>query len=174
MASGIIAWHEFDWQSFATLATGLSAVIAATLVGLRQTDIQHRQTKVQEDALRLELFEKRYLVFQKAEQFLREIVQEANDPKIETQHNFRVAIGESRFLFKPEVKEGLNEIWLKWSEFHVLKRTMNHTFETQGHYGAGNPEKESVALIWLLERMTSLPDLFQELKLGDIGRGLAE
>ena len=106
MASGIIAWHEFDWQSFATLATGLSAVIAATLVGLRQTDIQHRQTKVQEDALRLELFEKRYLVFQKAEQFLREIVQEANDPKIETQHNFRVAIGESRFLFKPEVKEG--------------------------------------------------------------------
>ena len=43
---------------------------------------------------------------------------------------------------------------------------MNHLFETQGHYGDGNPEREGVEFEWFSERFSSLPQLFDELNLG--------
>jgi hypothetical protein len=38
-----IAWTQFSWEAFATLATGLAAVVAALVVGWRQTGIAGRQ-----------------------------------------------------------------------------------------------------------------------------------
>jgi hypothetical protein len=158
MDAGPINWRAFDWQSFATLTTGFFAVVAAYLIGHRQTDIQRRQAKIQEAALRWDLFDRRYKVFERSEQFLREIVQHANDPSPETQRDFVLAMGESRFLFEPKVREGLDEIWTNWAQYHALRVTMKHLFQTEHHYGDGNPEKDRKALEWFMSRFTSLPD----------------
>ena len=166
MCSGLIDWCAFDWQSFATLVSGLAAVSAAFWVGLRQADIQKRQTKIQETALRSDLFDRRFKVFERAEQFLREIIQHADDPSQETQREFQMAMGESRFLFKQDVRLGLKEIWDKWAGFHALKMNMKHSFLTTGHYGDGNTERDAIALTWFFDRFTNLSELFDELMLG--------
>ena len=168
MSGDLVDWHAFDWQSFSTLMTGGLAVLAAYVVGRRQTEIQSRQANIQEAALRSDLFDRRYKVFERAEQFLREILQHADDPSPETQRDFVVAMGESRFLFGRPVRDGLDVIWKRWAGFHALKVTMNHLFERQGHYGEGNPEKERVELEWFMEQFSSLPHLFDELQLGQM------
>lgn len=153
MCGGPIYWCAFDWQSFSTLMTGGLAVLAAFVVGLKQTGIQHRQTKIQEAMLRSDLFDRRYKVFERAEQFIREILQSADDPSPEAQRDFIIAIGESRFLFEPRVKDGLDEIYGKWADFHALKASEQ------------NPKNELIAQKWFYERFRSLPDLFDEMKL---------
>lgn len=94
-----------------------------------------------------------------------EILQTARPPSNETEREFIVAKGQARFLFAVRVQGGLDDIWRKSVEFQALKATMSHTFNTQGHYGDGNPERERVALEWFIERFRTLPDLFDELKL---------
>jgi hypothetical protein len=69
-SSGHIYWSAFDWQAFATLATGLAAVAGAVWIGLKQTEIsantrnlqQENATadlKFREQNFRLDLFERR-------------------------------------------------------------------------------------------------------------------
>jgi hypothetical protein len=167
-----IAWCDFGWEAFATLVTGLAAVLAAFVVGWRQgsiqkvqAEIQERQTELQETELRSDLFDRRYRVFERAERFLTEIIRNANDPETETQQEYIIAVGESRFLFHQDVRDGLDQIWAKWTEFHVLKNTMRHMFENHGHYGDGNPDSEYQLLVWFVERRSTLHDLFDELRL---------
>jgi hypothetical protein len=152
MCSGLIEWSAFDWPSFATLMTGGFAVLAAYLVGRRQTDIQSRQADIQEAMLRSDLFDRRYNVFERAERFIREILQKADDPSPETQREFLIAMGEARFLFSPKVREGLDEIWRKQTQHHLHRVTAEH-------------EKEHVVFQWLAARFTNLPELFDEMKL---------
>lgn len=163
-----VYWQQFTWEAFATLTTGILAVAAAYRVGRKQADIQLRQAKIQESALRSDLFERRYKVFEKAEQFIREIIQHADDPTAQTQQEFLVAMGEARFLFSPKVRGELEEIWKRWAGFHALKVTMNHLHRTEGHYGDGNPERERIELDWFVQRSSALPNVFDELQLGGV------
>lgn len=48
----------------------------------------------------------------------------------------------------------------------MLTRIMKSTFDREGHYGKGNPEKEREALDAISESFRNLPDLFGEMKLG--------
>lgn len=165
MCSSGIAWCSFTWEAFATLVTGVLAVGAAYWVGRRQTEIQNRQANIQEAGLRSDLFDRRYRVFERTEQFIREIIQ-SDEPSPGTQRDFVLAIGESRFLFNESVKSGLDEIWKNSVEFHALNKVMEQSYLTQGHYGDGNPEKRCVASVWFGERFFTLPDMFEELRLG--------
>lgn len=172
MCSGTIAWCDFTWEAFATLITGLSAVGGAVWVGSRQViiqqkqaEIQLRQTQLQEAELRSELFDRRYRVYERVKKFMTEILQKADDPEEITQREYLVAMGESRFLFHDNVRQGLDEIWENWTKFHVLKVTMKRTYDLEGHYGEGNPDREYEALKWFNERFKTLPELFDELRL---------
>ncbi len=49
----------FSWEAFASLSTGIAAVLAACYVALRQSDIQLRQTKLIENELKIQLLEAR-------------------------------------------------------------------------------------------------------------------
>lgn len=168
MCTGAIAWCDFTWEAFATLITGLSAVIGAIFIGFRQveiqrhqTEIQLRQTRLQEAELRADLFDRRYRVFERAEKFLAEILRRGDDPSPETQAEFSVATGEARFLFGPDVTDGLDEIWTQWSQYHlnlVVERSGNPPEE-------GYPQKQMQLWQWFVERFKSLPELFDELRL---------
>jgi hypothetical protein len=163
--AGWIDWCGFTWEAFATLATGLAAVSAAVVVGRKQAEIQMVQAGLQSMALKSDLFDRRYSVFERAERFLQEAIRLGSEQPGTAGQDFLVAMGESRFLFEPAVELGLREIWAKWCEFQGLKAAMKSTFASEGHYGDGNPAKESAALMLFAERLTSLPELFAEMRL---------
>lgn len=163
----MIDWEAFTWEAFATLATGGAAVVAAYKVGKRQIDIQARQTSLQEIALRSSLFDKRYLVFENTRAFLGYILREANSPDPETERQFIVSIGESRFLFESAVHDALDEIWKKSIDYHALKQTMAASFRQHGHHGDGNPAREQEMFSWFSEKFKALPSIFHQLNLGN-------
>ncbi len=104
--------------------------------------------------LRSDLFDRRYKVFERAEQFLLEIEREAKDPSRETIRDYVIAMGEAKFLFNQKVCEGLDEIWDKWAALHGIRGN---------NYDA---ENESILLNWVHNRLQTLPHIFDELRLG--------
>jgi hypothetical protein len=115
----VINWHEFDWQSFSTLATGLAAVIGAVVVGLRQAKITERQANIQERQvaleamnLKAELFERRLSIYNAALDFLGLIINlDENSPRLIVENKgFFSKVRESHFLFRPEVAQSLERI----------------------------------------------------------------
>ena len=80
----MIDWTGFTWEAFAALVTGLAAVVAAVIVGLRQagiqlaqarisskqTDILNKQVQLEELKLRNELFDRRFDIYQKSQAFI--------------------------------------------------------------------------------------------------------
>lgn len=169
------------WDAIATFVTGLGAVSGAVVVGLRQVgitreqtaiaarqaDILGEQTKLEKLSFHETMFDRRMEVYDGAHAFLSSIIQHATPPSHELERTFVGALQRSRFLYRPAVYEALSEIWKKGCEFRALKATMDHTYETQGHYGDGNPDKEAETLQWFWGRTENLPELFgDELQLG--------
>lgn len=171
-----IDWSAFTWEAFATLATGAMAVAGAVWVGLRQVGIAHQQveigakqtaimeqqTHLGELTLRHDLFERRTSVYQAVNAFLAHVMRHADYPERDIEAAFVQAMLNSRFLFPERVYEGLQEIWEHMLSFRALKSTMKATYEAEGHYGDGNPEREEQQLLWLVERLQTLPNLFGE------------
>jgi hypothetical protein len=160
-----VYWSEFSWEAFATLATGLAAVVAAYLIGRRQVQIQQAQTYLQERSLRFQLLDRRYSVFDRAEALLLEIVRTGHGPSRECERSFLIAKGEARFLFDTAVLIGLDEIWEKSVEYDALCRKMETIYREHGHYGEGNPRRKLDQITWISNRLATLPKLFDSMKL---------
>jgi hypothetical protein len=167
-----LALAKLDWQALATLLTGVLAVGGAILIGLRQlritrrqTEIAERQTRFAELSLRHQIFDKRMRVYDRVTLFLGMIIREGAYP-VQLEADFLSALGASRFLFPAATYENLRTVWERAMAFRLLKNQMQKAFETEGHYGEGNPEQEEAALNWFHEQLESLPDLFgDELRL---------
>jgi hypothetical protein len=159
-----IAWCAFSWEAFATLVTGVSAVAGAVWVANGQMKIQKKQTNIQAQALRSDLFERRYRVFDETEKLLREVIN-TGSPNHDASQPFRAAKGEAHFLFDESVVSGLDEIWRKICEYQVLITNMNSNYQSAGNYGDGNPDKKENALLWFSDRLNTLPKLFHVMKL---------
>ena len=166
MCDGLIDWCAFTWEAFATLMTGFLAVGGAFLIGLRQMKIQAKQVELQDLALRSDLFERRYSVYERVREFTILAMSIVENQDRETEQHFLIARGEAKFLFDDAVVSGVDEIWAKKCELDALTGEMNHIYATEGHYGADNPERKLVALNWFDKRLKSLPELFHEMKLG--------
>ena len=79
-----------------------------------------------------------------------------------------VAHIEAEYLFAPRVYGQLRDVWKKSCEFFALKSIMQHSYDTTGSYGDGNPAKERDFLLWLSDQLAHLSDLFgDELKMAD-------
>lgn len=168
-----IHWAAFDWQSFATLATGTLAVGAAFLVGKRQIAISEkqaalleRQTRLEEISIRGELFDKRYTVFERARDYVMHVIHHAEVAEGEVRNSFLMAMNESRFLFAPSVHSKLEEIWDEAGKLAVLKAEMRSIYQKHGHYGDGNPHRELELLTKFDDYRRSLANVFEEMKLG--------
>ena len=166
MCSGLINWCGFTWEAFATLVTGFLAVGGAFLIGRRQMKIQGKQVELQDLALKSDLFERRYAVYERVRKFTIQAMSISEHQDRESEQQFLSARGEAEFLFDNEVISGIHEIWVKKCALDAVVGNMNHLYATEGHYGVDNPQKKADALIWFGQRLTSLPDLFHEMKLG--------
>ena len=167
-----IAWSDFSWEAFATLATGLAAVIAAWNLGRKQIEIQKAQVDLQRLTLRSELFDRRYKLYEATRIFLFNIYKCKGDEQLswtaDWTQNFLRALQESRILFSSGVFLGMDEIWRNAVDFSALQNEMARIYRKDGHYGDGNPARQSDGMIWFGERMDTLPDLFEELNLGTL------
>ena len=162
-----INWSAFDWQSFATLATGALAVGGAVIVGLRQLRIAERQnailtkqTDLAELTLRHDLFDRRAAIYDAASDYLGAILVHAAPPDQATDHAYIVAKRQAKLIFRPEVEARLDEIWRRGCAFRALHSVSRATYEREGHYGDGNPEREAAALTRFHEDIEGLVDLF--------------
>jgi hypothetical protein len=175
-----IDWNAFTWEAFSTLATGLAAVLAAIVIGLRQAGIAHRQAEIADqqrkilgqqadtDSARLkgELFEKRFAVYEGVKSFLSAIVREGGDPGGIYAQGFLVALDQSRFLYRAQVSDDLQEIWEECCKGFANKSEMKASYDRMGDYGKERIDKEYKFALWAYDRLTKLSDLFgDELKL---------
>ena len=161
-----IAWSSFSWEAFATLVTGLAAVVAAFVLGRTQIAIQKKQTDIQAQSLRSDLFDRRYDVFDRTEKFIFKIVNSADYPPRETEWDFFLAMGQARFLFSKEVVSGLEEIRKNCSSYQASNSMMDRKQKITGRFDEEDVKRETDARSWFSERLKSLPELFDEMKLG--------
>jgi hypothetical protein len=116
----------FTWDTLAqmlgagaTLATGALAVFAAWWVGSRQskimaeqTAIALRQTEIEHQGLRAELFDRRMQVYEATVRWLQDIWANGNAPKGDLHANYIWAMEKAKFLFRPAVAEQMEE-WFR-------------------------------------------------------------
>lgn len=174
-----IDWDGFTWEAFATILTGVLAVVAALIVGVRQggitsrqTDILESQSKLAELSLRHDLFERRYGVYVDVRDFLTYIVQQADYPHRDAEHperdletKFFQAIGLSRFYFGSGVTERLRAIQSKCASYAIVRRAIEDP-SNRDHYAA-NAIRENDLFEEIYELLKGLPDLFGDaLRLG--------
>jgi hypothetical protein len=170
-----IVWSAFSWEAFATLATGLAAVIAASIIGWRQTGIQTRQTEILEQqalaqslALKVELFDRRYSVYDMVKEHLGSMLNDGRIPNDETTRNFHIAMGEAKLLFSDEVSSGLSEIWKLSCELDEAVSQMTQSYSNSGDNGVENSRRKSELGRKLNSRLQTLPELFAEMSLKQI------
>ncbi|VWX51777.1 hypothetical protein [Novosphingobium sp. 9U] len=185
--TGLIAWHSFTWDAFATLAgavatlvAGIAAVIAAVIIGKRQmkisekqtaisdrqTRILERQTQLAELTLRSELYERRVEVYSATDAFLTEIMMVADRPSLEVQRRFLIAREAARFLFASEVEAALNEINTKAHLLFVSRRAIADMNAGRRPINDDYISREEKQMDWLVARHGALAEIFgQELSL---------
>lgn len=97
----MVDWSSFSWEAFATLATGLAAVIAAVVVAKRQLRIIDRQALLQELELRNALFDRRAQAYNSIRRYIGHIVYSgsAKRPDFDIYVPFHEAVESIRFLF---------------------------------------------------------------------------
>lgn len=176
-----------DWtaEAIATLTTGILAVGGAIYVGNKQADIQDRQAGIAERqtkildrqaalaelTLRRELFRDRHAIYEATNAFLLEVlVQGFRGKRISespVERDFIQAKDRARFLFRPSVHAGLQELWDKFVQGSVLDVQIDNMTEHGTDTAAHRNERHEIEE-WLNERFRTLGDLFgNELSLSD-------
>lgn len=169
----MINWQSFSWEAFAALVTGLSAVIGATLVGLRQAKILDRQAKFGRLSYNHALFERRLAIFEAREALifqgldLNQRFHEDAEPGV--RERFIRAHKEARWILGPSVHKDMQKIldtYLRY--FHIAERWRGREKTVFDH-----AEEKALRKI-LAEKAKDLPVEFEQaLRLDetlDVGR----
>lgn len=167
--------YSFTWEAFATLATGFAAVVAAMIVGLRQTKILDRQVALAETDQRIALFERRFKIYDDANLFMNHMIQFAGFPPKPIEDRFRASALEARLLFKTKVHDDLWAIYKRTLQYDVLKKKMAADFAANMRFDPADINKELVENVWLSDTLTNLLNVFgDELKLGEPAKKAAK
>jgi len=133
--------------------------IATFIVGLAVAFIAFQQWKVARHKLRLDLFEKRYKVYEAARQFLAVLISRA-DFGVEDLHAFNLGTMDAVLLFPERIKAHLDEI----RKHAVNMRTSQKLFETLpiGPNRSEHVQRAHDDMKWLDDALLGLPDTFSE------------
>lgn len=106
----------FTWEAFTSLATGFAAVIAALIVGLKQTAISRHQTDIlnlqaelEKNAQKIALYERRMEAFYTVSEFS-EILKIGERPKHEEMGRFTHAAIQTYYLFDGKVVDCVHRL----------------------------------------------------------------
>jgi hypothetical protein len=109
------------------LVKGLPAAVVALIIGLIAAGIAYRQYKVAQAKLKLDLFERRFVIFHKTWEILSETATKGT-----REHNYGLAtpfnnfLPEAAFLFGPDVEKYLDNTATKWTELYGIEGDTNN------------------------------------------------
>jgi hypothetical protein len=133
----MIHWNQFDWQSFATLITGLSAVCGATLIGLKQM-------RLGEASLKAELFDRRMscysAIVQYVEYVLSHDVDEVKSPK-DYPKSYINQYSSAVFLFSESTMNVIREIDYKGNRYVTAVKLIHDAREFSEMFSEGELDK---------------------------------
>lgn len=183
------------WAAIIGLAGGVLALTGAVMVGLRQTAIMHRQTdlqraiadraaEIEESKIRVELFSKRFVIFEATQKFVEHVhktgwlpgktphlSQDWNNRDAAITLAFFEAIETSKILFRDGVHDDLQTIAdaAESLDLHMGKAEEDGP-SSEGHRAAAHDIK--VRFAWLRYNLTELfdPDLQLGLRNGVPGK----
>lgn len=101
-----------SWEAFATLFTGVLAVVAAFVVGLRQQKITERQTEFERQRLRYDLYDRRYKIYDRTRSVLGQILFPRSHIDADAYFEFREVIRGAKFVFDDDMGRFLDLIWV--------------------------------------------------------------
>lgn len=136
------------------LAAALAPIIA--VLGIY---VAWRQHKLQREELRLDLYEKRFAVFQALMEFLRITLRDAKVP-LARYFEYRTNTAQSVFLFGSEISSYLEEVGKKALKFRELNERLAADAMPMGASRAELAEEESELLSWLSEQPAQAQSLF--------------
>jgi hypothetical protein len=127
-----VAWCDFSWEAFATLTTGIFAVIGASTIGYLQMKILNRQAAIaasqvelEKIKLRSELYDKRAQVYEATREWFDAFFELGHMPLDERNKTYREAIGIAEFLFRPAVAVQLRA-WFDLVAKHLAQERSKH------------------------------------------------
>jgi hypothetical protein len=161
-----IYWTQFTWEAFATLASGLSAVGAAVVIGLRQVAISNRQSEILQRQVELAhlntkiaVFDRRMDVYRASLDFIISVMRGDDDDSNPKIGPFLTAMDEATFLFTTDVHARLHEVWAKRNSLLSIRKQMKALYEREQHYGPF-PDQELELSLWMDDRMKTLNSIF--------------
>lgn len=127
----------------------------ARLAGV-QDQMAAQQATIAHNKLRLDLFDRRYKVYEAIKKFLSQITTHTH---FEMDHltEYNVGTYDADFLFEDEIAAYVIEIRKKALEMRMHKKLMN---VSQGEQHTIHVEAESAALAWLSGQLTTLKSTF--------------
>jgi hypothetical protein len=178
-----IYWTEFDWPSFATLATGAAAVVGATLVGLKQAGIARRQaditerqveiagqqnailsrqTAIEEIRLRTEVYERRIEVYEQVRTFTDHVMMHG-DARIDAEYiNFTRAVMKAEFLFSPEVIKEVRAFGHLCFEFSATSFNIKRAVDRNEVPSPELYRDQSATISAIFAFSSRMPDIFRK------------
>ena len=137
------------------------AVIAflQCLIFIRQTDILQKQVNreiyADTEKRKLDLFEKRFLVFDAIREILKQVLSEDKLP-MKDLYQFRFKVADAEFLFNSDINDFIRQLEKELASFHIVSQRINRNVDFDG-----NLSDESIELSTLfISKIESLHDLF--------------
>ena len=131
--------------------------IATLFLSVAIVAIAWQQWRVAETKLRLDLFDRRYKVYDAARKFLAVIIREAAFTNAEL-IEFNVGTSDAEFLFRADVVDYLGQV----RKHAVHMQTAQRIFEPLpvGEERSRHVQAQHDDLVWLTEHITELPKMF--------------
>lgn len=107
------------------IAVRLTPALFTVVVGLLGAYIAHRQFKINQDKLRLDLFSKRLEAFEKLQEYFGHVFREGR-VKPDALQPLWEARYKSRFLFGKEIEDYLDTLWKRAIEMQSVYRKLYH------------------------------------------------
>lgn len=118
----------FAWDTLATLFRGVAAVVAAGIIGWRQSIIMAEQTAIargqvdlEQMKLRADLFDRRMAVFQATYRWLGDFWGNGRQPTGEVEREFVWATDTAKLLFRPAIAEQMRVWYLMGVDHHCYE-----------------------------------------------------
>ena len=131
--------------------------VATLIVGCAVAFIAWQQSKVARNKLRLDLFDRRYKVYDATRKFLAMIVRDAtfSDSQLV---EFVAGTSDAEFLFGSAVVDYLAQIRKRALEMRTHRKVYEHM--PVGHEHSRHVQTESDQLLWLSEQITAMTKTF--------------
>jgi hypothetical protein len=139
------------------LQTVLSPAVTL-LIGFGVLIFSYRQWRLAKDKFRLDLFEKRYKVYEAALIYLSAVVAHA-DVRNDDLHNYNRGTMDAVFLFGPEINNYIKELRRRSLQMQLYQKMF--TPLPVGTERSGLVQQETDELMWLSDQFLELPLIFE-------------